>query len=227
MSRLVIVIVILFASFQISNAQINGLGNADNYEGINNLNDVKRNISFEQKTQNQMKKSKLNYYLDGDWQAGVFYTKSNTSINGFLYRYNIYTDQIELRSVIDHESMDIVSIGTRKFIFSQFLNEDSTMDEGYFELLVNGDCKLLIRRSLDYKEGNNDFAYGVPSSTAVVEKYYIKKNNEVAVIINKSKESIMNILSDKNDFVNYIDDKLLLIITEKKLMEIVNHYNKI
>lgn len=235
MKRLLIAITFLLVCGQITSAQdiktwgtqINGLGNADNLEGLQNLGDVRRYISFEQRTQNEMKKSKLNYYLDETWQGGVYYTKSNAQINGLLFRYNIYTDQIELRSVINKETMDIVSIGSKKFVYSQFFNEDSVLSEGYFELIVNGDCKLLLRRSIVFKDGNNEFAYGVASSTNVTTTFYIKKNNEAAVIINKSKNSIKNILSDKSDFVDYIDDRMLLLITDKKLIEIINYYNSI
>lgn len=222
MKRLLLVIILFVVCFKIAFSQVN-----NDFNLLEGLSDINRNVEKE-KRQSQMKKSKLNYYLDETWQAGVYYTKTNTPVNGLLFRYNIYTDQIELRSVIDHNNMDIISIGSKKFIYSQYLNEDSTQDEGYFELLVNGDCKLLIRRNIAYTERSDaDNAYGSAASTKIVEKYYIKKNNDVAVVIDKSKESIANILSDKDAFSNYIDDKLLIFITEKKLMEIIKHYNNI
>jgi len=193
---------------------------------LNDLSDINRKVKTE--NQSQAKQSKLNFYLDEEWKAGVFYTKKNDPINGYLFRYNIYTDQIELRSVVNQNEIDIVTIGSKKFIYSEFLNADSIADEGYFEMIVNGDCKLLIRRSIAFKGSDiHDNAYGSQASTKVVEKYYIKKDKERAVEVDKSKEGILTLLSDKDKFVEYYDDKLILFLNEKKLIELVNYYNKI
>jgi hypothetical protein len=206
-------------------AQGNNLGN-NNYDLLDGLSDMNRKVKTD--NQSQARQSKLNFYLDDEWKAGVFYTKKSDAVNGYLFRYNIYTDQIELRSVVNHNDIDIVTIGSKRFIYSEYFNEDSTIDEGYFEMIVNGDCKLLIRRSIAFKGSDvHDNAYGSQASTKVVEKYYIKKQNEKAVLIDKSKDGVLSMLSDKDKFVEYYDDKLILFINEKKLIELVNFYNSI
>jgi len=224
MTRFIITIFSVL-SFNSLFAQGNNLGN-NNHDLLDGLSEMNRKVKTE--NQSQSSQSKLNFYLDEDWKAGVFYTKKSNPVNGYLFRYNIYTDQIELRSVVNHNEIDIVTIGSKKFIYSEFFNTDSTTDEGYFEMIVNGDCKLLIRRSIDFKESDaHDNAYGSAASTRVIEKFYLKKDNEKAVEIDKSKERILTLLSDKDKFVEYYDDKLILFLNEKKLIEIVNFYNKI
>ena len=103
----------------------------------------------------------MNFFLNEDWKAGVMFSKDSSVINNHLYRYNIYTDQIELRSVVNPKTIDIISIGSQKFIYSEFYLEDSMRNEGYFELLANGECKLLLRRNIKFTEGRDDIeAYG-------------------------------------------------------------------
>lgn len=217
--------VVCVLSFNGLFAQGNNLGN-NNYDLLDGLSDMNRKVKTD--NQSQARQSKLNFYLDDEWKAGVFYTKKSDAVNGYLFRYNIYTDQIELRSVVNHNDIDIVTIGSKRFIYSEFFNEDSTIDEGYFEMIVNGDCKLLIRRSIAFKGSDvHDNAYGSQASTKVIEKYYIKKHNEKAVLIDKSKDGVLSLLSDKDKFVEYYDDKLILFINEKKLIELVNFYNSI
>ncbi|MGE0089101.1 MAG: hypothetical protein AB7S50_06450 [Bacteroidales bacterium] len=46
-------------------------------------------------------------------------------------------------------------------------------------------------------------------------------------MIDKSKDGVLSMLSDKDKFVEYYDDKLILFINEKKLIELVNFYNSI
>ncbi|HAF28538.1 MAG TPA: hypothetical protein DCG75_05775 [Bacteroidales bacterium] len=190
--------------------------------------DIARQVRMNQDTQIGMKKSKLNFFLDTEWKGGVMFQKDSVVLNNYLYRYNIYTDQIELRSVVNPNKIDIVSIGSHKFIFIEFFSEDSILNQGYFELLINGECKLLLRRKIKFIEGRDDIdAYGASSSTSIGESLFVKKGDEPAVLIEKSKEDLKEILSDKKGVVDYIDKQLIIFLTEKKIKEIVEYYNEI
>ena len=198
--------------------------------GMNSvLNDVVRERHIEETMLKDMKNSKLNYFLDKDWKAGVMFTSDGSSISGLLYRYNVYTDQIEFRSFVNPETIDIISIGSKKFIYTNYETDiEDYIESGYFELIAKGECKLLIKRQMSFNEGTNDQeAYGSSSSTKIMERYYIKKGDQPATLIGRNKNSVMELLSDKKEFEDYIDNKLLLIITERKLIELINYYNKI
>ena len=73
-----------------------------NLSGIGTSTDIARGINNKTKvnnySQSRVGKSKLNYFLDDNWQGGVMFTEDSSSVNGYTYRYNIYTDQMELMS---------------------------------------------------------------------------------------------------------------------------------
>lgn len=201
-----------------SNAQSSGFGSSEA--------EVMRQVKRNQNTQNQMKKSKLNFFLDREWKGGVIFSKDSSSINNYLFRYNIYTDQIEYRSIINPSDIDVISIGSQKFIFSDFFDEENASKRGYFELLENGNCKLLLRRNIKYSEGRDDVeAYGSSSGTSIRESLYIKKGNNPAVLIDRTKESLKELLSDKEEAVEYIDGKLVIFVTKKTIKDVVSYYN--
>lgn len=132
-------------------------GNANNMGGAHVLSDIVRERHLEETMLKDMKNSKLNYFLDKNWKAGVMFTNDGSSISGLLYRYNVYTDQIEFRSFVDPKSIDILSIGSKKFIYTDYETDiEDYVESGYFELIAKGECKLLIRRQMHFKEGTND-----------------------------------------------------------------------
>lgn len=184
-------------------------------------------------TQEQFKVSKFNYFLNEDWQGGLIQLKDDRRVNGYhLYRYNIYTDQIELKSILDPSPVNIISIGSQKFIYSDFIENENSIGSGYFELIVNGDCKLLIRRSIrskgeDYGASKILGKSSTTRSSTVTMEYYIKKGTDAAVIIDKTKESLLKYLSDKSDFQEYLDKKLILFLNKSKLIELISYYNKL
>jgi len=190
-------------------------------------------LSTEPFSQKQFKVSKINYFLNEDWQGGLIQLKDNRRVNGYyLYRYNIYTDQIELKSTLDPSPIDIISIGAQKFIYSDFIENENSNSFGYFELIVNGDCKLLIRRYVqsngqDYGAAKTLGKSSNTRSSTVIKEYYIKKGTNPAVILDNTKECLLKYLSDKNDFQEYLDKKFILFLNKNKLIELISYYNKI
>ncbi len=181
-------------------------------------------------TQKQIKISNVNHYLNKEWQGGLIQLEDDRKVNGYLYRYNIFTDQIELKSVVDPTPVKIISIGKQRFVYSDFLIDEESISAGYFEVIVNGDCKLLKRRYIR----NNDQDYRVSKilgnssaapATTVIKEYYIKKGAEPAILLDKTKSSILSNLSDKEAFNDYVEKKFIVIVNENRLIELINHYN--
>ncbi|HAN20036.1 MAG: hypothetical protein A2X13_04875 [Bacteroidetes bacterium GWC2_33_15] len=188
-------------------------------------------LNIESIIQKQLKTSQVNVFLNEDWQGGLMMLNNNQLLTGYLYRYNIFTDQIELKSVVNPTNIEIISIGNKKFIYSDYYSTDFSLNSGYFEIIENGKCKLLLKRSIKQNEEENRaskyFGSSTSASTSVVEAYYIKKDKEPAVLIEKNKESLLRNLSDKKEFQNYLEKKMILIINENKLIELINRYNKL
>jgi len=181
--------------------------------------------------QKQSKTSQVNIFLTEEWQGGLMKLNNNQVLTGYLYRYNIFTDQIELKSVVNPSSIEIISIGPKRFIYSKYFADEDYCTSGYFEVIENGNCKLLIRRAVKQNEeedrASRYFGSSTKSSSTVIEEYYIKKNDEPAVFVEKNKESILKYLSDKKDFEKYLQNKIILFFNENRLIEIINQYNKL
>lgn len=172
-----------------------------------------------------LKKSDSDFYLS-DWQGGSIFLDNNTTLPGYMFRYNVFSDQIELRSIVNPEKIEYISIGGKIFMYSAYIDKQGATTAGYFEILAKGDCYLLLKRNLRVTQGDHDVKlYGSPSSTTVIESYFIKKKDQPAIEVDKSKSSLMDHLSDKPEFHEYLDHKILLLITESKLIELVNYYN--
>ena len=191
---------------------------------IEGLNVFKREVEF--RNQTDMKTSKVSHYLT-DWEGGVVYTNDDKVITGKLFRYNVYTDQVEVREILNPEDVDVIAIGTKKFIFSQY--KDEGLDySGYFEMLVSGETKLLIKRKLLFEQGNKSVqAYGSEDSFRIKPEYYIQKEDGTAIKINKDKNLLMDALGDKEEMKKYIKKKSFPFLIEKSLISIVKHYNNI
>lgn len=190
------------------------------------------NFTIEPFTQKQAKVSTVNHFLNEEWQGGLIKLKNEHMVNGYLYRYNIFTDQIELKSVIEPNSVDVISIGVQKFIYSDFIVGENSINSGYFELILNGDCRLLIRRYIraneqDYRVSKILGTTSAAPASSVIKEYYIKKGDEPAVLVDKNKDSILEYLSDKDDFQKYLKKKFIVFLNENKLKEIIDYYNKI
>lgn len=202
---------------------INGSSNV-----IERSRDIQRQVKVNNFSSSNVSKSRFNIFLNDDWKGGVMFVNDSISMSGYTYRYNIYTDQIELRSVVDPSSVEVVSIGSQKFLYSKFYDNDKKINEGYFEQVVGGECKLLLRREVDYKTGTRDIeGYGSNSTTSIKQELYIKKENDPAIKIEKSKDFFKQIMSDKEEVVDYIDNQFIIFLTEKKIAEFVEYYNEI
>lgn len=218
---------IVFFSFigLISFAQYNVSGSSNVVERSR---DIQREVNLNNFSTTSSSKNRFNIFLNKDWQGGVMFVNDSISMSGYTYRYNIYSDQIELRSLVDPSSVSIVSIGSQKFVHSKFYDSNEDLNDGYFEQIVGGECKLLLRREVDYKTGTRDIeGYGSNSTTSIKQELYIKKKNEPAIKIDKSKDFFKQVMFDKEEVVDYIDNQLILFLTEKKIIEFIEYYNEI
>jgi hypothetical protein len=202
-----------------------GPGYLNNKESVNSL-------TIEPFTQKQVKLSNVNYFLNEEWQGGLIQLENDRNVNGYLYRYNIFTDQIELKSIIEPSSVKIISIGVQKFIYSDYVLSEDLIYSGYFEVIANGECKLLKRRYIrsneqDYRVNKILGTSDAAPTSSVIKEYYIKKGSGPAVLMNKTKGSFLDILSDKKPFHDYLKKKFIIIVNENKMIELINYYNKI
>jgi len=189
--------------------------------------DVRYKAKINNFTQNSSPKIRMNFFLNEEWNGGVLFNADSTIVKGCSYRYNIYSDQIELRTVVNPTDINLVSIGSKKFIYLEYYDQENVLNEGYFEKISDGDCLLLVRREVDYKKGTCDIqGYGANEGSSIKEELYIKKNDKPAIKIVKTKDFFENIMFDKKEVLTYLDKKLILFMTRNKIKDIVKYYNE-
>ena len=176
-------------------------------------------------------------FVDKDFEKGTIIFKDSTRASDIPLRLDTYTDNLQLKindtikvlsppDIIDH-----ANFGHREFIYSRF-KEGAFYKNGYFEVLAQGNCKLLLRReSVIRREqlpasnfgGGNYRDYFRTTNT-----YFIKKDDDPAVKISRSKKSILTVLGDhKSDLEKYIRDNHLKLSKEDALIDLIYYYNSL
>ena len=178
-----------------------------------------------------------NPFVDKDFEKGVIVFKDSSRARDIPLRLNTYTDNIELdvndtvKVLSSPDIIDHIDFGHRHFIYSRF-KEGVFHKNGFFEVLTQGNCKLLLRRESIIKReqlpasnyaGGNYRDYFRTSQT-----YYIKKGNSPAVRISKSKKSILNALGNhRSELGKYIKDHHLKLAKEDDIIDLIYYYNSL
>ncbi len=168
------------------------------------------------------------YLLNSNWQRGRIILQDDTSISGKAYRYNVYTDQIEVVSALSPDEVKVVEINDKLFINTTFLSENNEVKHGYFEMIEEGDMKLLIRREPELSGAAQQADHYATSGgeARVREIYYVKEGDRPAEKINLRRSDVRDFFSDKSIIQQYFEDNRILRMTESRLKEIVRHYNE-
>ncbi len=164
-------------------------------------------------------------YLKNDWTKGNMILKDKGLLSNMEFKYDILNDKIEFKSVLNPKSVDIVTIGDKFFIYTEFKDGDYIRN-GYFQMIFDGDVRLLIRRTVEIKTGKKG-AYGFKSYSIVREKYFIKIGNKPAIPFDRRKGEILDILSDeKNGIKDYVKSNKLNIKRDPDLIKVLEHFEE-
>ncbi len=178
-----------------------------------------------------------NPYVDKEFATGKIVFKDSTVAKDIPMRLNFYSDNIEFKkndtilALAHPELIDQISFGYRNFIFSKY-KEGAFIKQGFFEVLADGKTKLLLHREAIIKreqlpasnfEGGNYRDYFRNSET-----FYVKKGDDIAVKISRSKKSVLKTLGDhKAELEKFIKDKHLKLSKTDALIDIIYYYNSL
>lgn len=99
-------------------------------------------------------------YLSANWEYGTVTLNNNKKFQG-LFRYNIYSQEIELLyknnflSINAPHKIREIRIGPRKFIYALIIEKKKGykfLFTGYLEILAEGKVNLLLHRGINIKE---------------------------------------------------------------------------
>lgn len=151
------------------------------------------------------KKLQGNFYLDTKWnKASILLYKDEQLIEGYFVRYNINSNNFELRSENSEDATTVPGLRVRNIVWIDsehgvpryFINGMDFKDEGspiagFFEVLVDGKLPLVRRTIASIRESNYNQALmvGEPDDRVVKRYvyYYIEGKNVIEIPTNKKK----------------------------------------
>ena len=166
---------------------------------------LKARSSRQQKTYTEIEGTP---YLSEDFKSGEVYTNDSILYKGPL-RYNIYANEIEFKKsdivywIAEPQKVIYVKIEKLTFIYIQLggkKNEKGT----YYELLIDGKCKLLLKRNTELIKAEPVKAYidAKPAQFREMnDTYFLQINNGLPQSI-VNKKSIENAFPEKSSVIS-------------------------
>jgi len=182
----------------------------------------------------------LLFYLEklrGEYEAQI---KEFFKING-LFRYNLYAQEFEM--VYNRDTFAIsapfnvksISISNMKFIHGLYVRRGGNrpyLGSAYFQVLSEGECKLLLRHDVKIKGGGGPVTYrwagGADAFVQYQQLYFQKEEGAEVVLLKKRKKSIRKLFADRSDEIeDFIKSEKINIKDNAGLARVFNYYNSL
>ncbi len=176
--------------------------------------------------------SKGSAYLNPKFIKSVMIFKDGTRIEGKQMRFNLYTQQMQFIEEGDTlalgnpEEIEIIRIGDKAFLYTRFI-ENREHKSGYFELLKNGDCRLLKHWTALYHEiddQESSFDYGFYRDCNCYLQFFM---NPATPVNKKRKDLALSFASNGEEVLDYMKDEKLKPNNDADLVKIVEYYNSL
>lgn len=172
-------------------------------------------------------------YFTGGWKEGVASLNDGTVLEGRLYRYNIYAQQMQFihgddtAAFAKPEELTSLTFDDHQFIYTTYKDEQEVKN-GYFEVLTHGRCQLLLRREITYHLVD-DLDDGIMDDSYVLEQsYYIRKKGEIISRIPLNKKCILSAFCDQEDAIKtYIKTNKIRFQNQEDMVRVVDYYNSL
>ena len=172
-------------------------------------------------------------YLSEEWTKGRIILNNGNSIDSIDLRLNAYKNEMHyLDKGVEYligtpQNIKEITIDNRKFVYYPYV-DGSTIQHGYFEVLVEGKTELLVLHYIIKKPSNYNQAldYGEKNDRLILsEKYFIKKGNTV-IEHDKKGKNLTALAGDKGDQIkSKIKEDNLSLKTKEDLIKIVKYAN--
>jgi len=177
-------------------------------------------------------------FLEDEFLFGVLILHDGTQIDGQKYRYNVHADEMQfiLRddTVAIYQPLKVqsVTLGKQKFIYDLRKVGEDQLEAGYFEVLVEGQASLLLRRlaRMEVDEYVPNYMGGGGSKNLFykhAEFHYIKVGDKAVEKI-KNRRVLLKVMGDrKSDISAFMKRNNLSVRQQDDIVEIVDYYNKL
>ncbi len=158
--------------------------------------------SSSQYRKSQLKGVEGRIFIGADWPAGKVVLRDGGSIENYLLRYNLLSDQMQFIAGQDTlafaspDELNTVTFDGHTFIYENFECGDA-IRQGYFELIVPGKNKLLLKRVVTYQIPDPKDE----SSTKYLidDCYFISKPGKAASKLMCNRKSALSVLNEHNE----------------------------
>ncbi len=177
-------------------------------------------------------------FLNDDFVNGSLITSDSLIIKDVQLRYNIYLDEMEAllsvstdpRVVTNPGNFRYFQMDNRTFIYTSFL-ENNNPKQGYFEILNQGKCQVLIRRQIAYREAEEAKGYSDYKPPRFIERpniYYIRFDRKLPEEIRLNRRNVLSTFEDKRDEIeDFVKKNNLSYRNFDDLMKIVEYHNQL
>lgn len=182
-------------------------------------------------------------YLDTHWKnSSILLYEDEKLIEGFPIRYDIMTDEVEVKSKKGIKVLKGIKIKSFVWVDSvtkvpdYFVNAKDFKDEsnvpynGFFQVLTEGSLPLLKKTEIDIKKADYNIQFNVGSQDDKILKkneFYTLKDKQV-IELPSSKKKVIALFGDKSEAMEvFIKENDLSITKGDQLKIIFEHYNSL
>jgi hypothetical protein len=182
-------------------------------------------------------------YMDKHWKkSAILLYENNKMIEGFLARYDIYLDELEIKArngikvlkgnkIKSFVWLDSINAVPAYFVNAKdFKSEDDVAFTGFFQVLSEGSVPLLKRTTLGIKKADYNIQFNVGSHDDKILKkddFFMLKEDKV-IELPSSKKKLLALFAEKEEDVErFMKDNDLGTNKEEQLKLIFDHYNSL
>jgi len=173
-------------------------------------------------------------YIGDAWSNGTIVLRGGGVIDSYCLRYNILTDQLQFAagndtlSFANPEKLNTVTFDGHTFIYEKYQFEDS-IRQGYFELIVPGKNKLMLKRSVTRQKPDPKYPLNASLTKFQIDEcYFIGKPGMPANEIACNRKNVLTFLNDHDeDITEYLRITGNKVRTIEDLILLVSYYNSL
>lgn len=178
-------------------------------------------------------------FLDRQFSFGILELHNGQKSDEVLLRYNIAKDIFEILQNNDTltlnrpDEVKYILLKDKVFVYDPVLRKNTERKQnGFFELRINGELSLYIKRNKDLSY--DSFASNYQGGSGTKEYYYIDKvtfigktSDGKVFLLNSLKNFIINCKKHNAEIKAYVKDQKIKFKKEDDLVKLVDYYNKL
>jgi hypothetical protein len=175
-------------------------------------------------------------FLNDQFVNGSLVTTDSIMFKNVPLRYNIFKDEMEFkfgdddppRIIGNPRSFLFFYLEDKTFAYLTFI-ENNKPGQGYFEVLNQGACQLLVRRQTVYTEPEKARGYAESRPARFEPRrnaYYLKFGKQLPGEVNLNRRDILRVFGDKQeDIAGYAKENKLSFRNLEDLIKMTSYYN--